>query len=80
MTPIDIEAVDFSQLTAAQRIALIGRIWDSIAEDEFQVPESHKQLIRQRLAQREANPGTDRPWEEVKREIQAERRADVDRG
>ena len=78
MTPV-LPDIDFDQYTVGQRLQLIERIWDTISEKDFVVPESHKELIRQRLAEREANPGTGRPWKESIREIQSEGRDHADR-
>ena len=69
--------IDLEKYTVGQRLQLIELIWQSIPEEEFVVPDSHKELIRQRIAQRDANPGGDQSWEEFKRELQAEGRGDV---
>jgi len=71
--------IDLDKYTVEQRLQLIERIWQSIRENEFPVPDSHKQLIKQRLAEREQNPGADTPWEEAKSEILAESRDNADR-
>ena len=78
MTPV-LPDIDFDQYTVGQRLQLIERIWETISEKDFVVPDSHMELIRQRIAAREANPGVDMPWEDVIREIQAEGQDNADR-
>ena len=77
MTPT-LPDIEFEKFTVLQRLELMGRIWDSIGANEFVVPESHKELIRQRIAQRKAHPGRDATWEEVKRDLQSESPGNVD--
>lgn len=58
-------------LTVAQRLDLIGELWDRIPDslDEFPVPEWHREELERRLAAADADPEAAIPWEEVKRRL-----------
>ena len=58
-------------LTVAQRLDLIGELWDRIPDslDEFPVPEWHREELERRLAAADADPDAAIPWEEVKRRL-----------
>ena len=66
-------AFDFRHLSIAERLELVGDIWDSIAEDadaaSFPVSDEDKALLDQRLADLEAHPEATIPWEEVRRRL-----------
>ena len=67
--------ISFDHLNVAERITLVQRIWDSIADDEKKlevIPEFREELSR-RLEAHRANPELSRPWEEVKARLQAKR-------
>lgn len=55
------------RLSVAERLELIEQIWDSLPEpvEPSEVPESHRELLTQRLAEANANPGAGKPWREV---------------
>jgi putative addiction module component (TIGR02574 family) len=65
-------AFDFRRLTIAERLQLVGDIWDSIAEDadadSLPVSDDDKALLDKRLADHEANPEA-APWSEVRRRL-----------
>ena len=62
---------EFDSAAPEQRIAFVQQLWDRIAENpsDVPVPESHIQLLKQRLKDYEDNPEQGRPWEEVKKEL-----------
>ncbi|MBU2531843.1 MAG: addiction module protein [Alphaproteobacteria bacterium] len=63
LTPDDIRA-----LSVEERLQLIEELWDSLADAEaLPVPDWHRQVISERLAAYERDPG--RPWDEVKADI-----------
>ena len=64
----------FDELTPDEKVQYVGALWDRIVDDQDQLPisEAHRALIRQRLADHQANPGAARPWSEVRREVEAE--------
>jgi putative addiction module component (TIGR02574 family) len=63
-----LKALGIDQLSVAQRILLVEEIWDSILDEEAQVPlnEAQRQDLQRRLAAYEANPKAGSSWEEVK--------------
>lgn len=74
-------AFDYRSLSIPERIALVGDIWDSIVEEAPDAafpltPELAAELDR-RVAEHEADPGSARPWDEVRAEIERDLR---DRG
>jgi putative addiction module component (TIGR02574 family) len=59
------------QLSAAERMALVQEIWDSIAASPEKVPitEVQKQELDRRLANLDANPGNVLTWEDIKARV-----------
>ena len=64
-----LDELKIAELTVAERLELIGELWDSLTEAEVPVPEWHKQEIERRLAADEAAPHEARPWEDVRRRL-----------
>ncbi|MEZ4587669.1 MAG: addiction module protein [Gemmatimonadales bacterium] len=66
-------AFDYRHLTIAERLELVGDIWDSIAEDadatSLPLSDDEKALLDKRLADLEANPSDTAPWSEVRRRL-----------
>jgi putative addiction module component (TIGR02574 family) len=56
------------KLSVAERIQLVEDIWDSIAADPEALPltEEQRAELDDRIDDAEANPGTGRPWSEVR--------------
>lgn len=54
-----------------ERIEYVQSLWDFIvgSPQEVPVPESHKQILDQRLKAFEASPDQGRPWSEVREEL-----------
>ncbi len=54
------------------RIDLVEAIWNTVAEesDHLPVPKWHKGILRQRLAEFEADPAPGASWEEVQRRLE----------
>lgn len=63
-----LQQLGIDRLNIAERIELIGAIWDSLAEsgEELPLPEWHRPEIERRRAAAEADPGAGIPWEVVK--------------
>ena len=64
---LTLEQFGIDRLSAADRIDLIGMIWDSIddAERVALVPAWHLEELARRKAAAEASPQASIPWEEV---------------
>lgn len=61
----------FDDLSLEDQIDYVQSLWDRIAAqpDQVPLPEWHRQVIRQRIAEHDANLSEGRPWEEVRSEI-----------
>lgn len=61
----------FDDLSPDDQIDYVQSLWDRIAAKPHQVPvpDWHRDVIRQRLADQEATPSGGKPWEEVRDEI-----------
>ena len=63
-----IDAVLISQvktLSVADRIELIGAVWETLSPCDVPISEEEKALLDARLADMEQNPGDQSPWSEV---------------
>ena len=58
---------EFSQLSKAEQVRYIQALWDQISErpEEIPVPESHLQLVEERLRRHRENPSAATPAFEV---------------
>ncbi|MGL4551725.1 MAG: addiction module protein [Gemmataceae bacterium] len=72
---VTIKELGIDRLSVSERLDLIEQIWDSlpgaVAPDE--VPEWHKEVLAERLAEVEANPGGGTPWREALAAIRSRR-------
>jgi len=53
------------RLTAADRLELIGVVWNTLSPEDVPVTEVEKSLLDRRLADLENNPQDQSPWPEV---------------
>ncbi len=65
MTP-SIHDLGIDQLSAENRLRLIGEIWDSLAADQLPIPNEHRDELDRRLAAADADPSAGKPSEEVR--------------
>lgn len=63
--------IGIEALTVAQRLELIGRLWDSIPDtpEALPVPEWHREELERRLEAADASPEAGIPWEQVRQEL-----------
>ena len=63
-----LKALGIDQLSVAQRVLLVEEIWDSIAEEEEELPltEAQRLDLQRRVAAYEANPKAGSSWDDVK--------------
>ncbi len=68
-----LDRLNLIPLSVAERIQLVGEIWDSIAEDEeeFELTDAQRDEIDRRLASLRENPDQVITWEELIARIQA---------
>lgn len=61
----------FDELNIDEQIEYVQALWDRIAakEDVVPVPDWHREILDERLADLDANPNAGRPWEEVKADL-----------
>lgn len=62
---------EFAAASREQQIELVHELWDQIAQDpeSVPVPESHRQIIKERLEAYRADPTAGLPWQEVRDRI-----------
>lgn len=61
-----LEQLGVDRMSVADRIELIGLIWDTIADTgPLAIPEWHRAILEERLAEADANPDAGVPWREV---------------
>jgi putative addiction module component (TIGR02574 family) len=65
---------DIERLTVAERLELIGTLWDSVpaSPEALPVPEWHQEELDRRLAKADAAPDESVPWEQVKSRLLGE--------
>lgn len=63
--------VNISQLSVAERIQLAEDLWDSIAEQQEELPlsEAQQKELDRRLENYQQNPTNGSSWEEVKKRL-----------
>lgn len=63
--------LEIDQLTIAQRLELIGQLWDSIPNsiEAMPIPEWHREELERRLAAADASPDAGIPWEQVRNRL-----------
>jgi putative addiction module component (TIGR02574 family) len=63
--------IEISQLSVAERIQLAEDLWDSILEQQNEIPltETQKQELDRRLERYQQDPTAGSSWEEVKQRL-----------
>lgn len=64
--------VDFAHWTVEEKMVLIERLWESIPDSEEAVPDWHLAILKERIAEADANPGSGSTWEEVRARLLAD--------
>lgn len=69
-----IDPTDLAHLSIPERILLVEKIWDSIADDQESLPVTQQQRdeLDRRLQSRRDHPNDGKPWEEVRDRLQGE--------
>jgi putative addiction module component (TIGR02574 family) len=67
--------LEYRSLPVAERLQLVGAIWDSIAEDQQTLPDhpSVVKVVRERKARYQSNPKSGVAWETAKKQIRSGR-------
>ena len=59
-----------ASLSPADRLELIGVVWDTLSPDDLPVTDAERSLLDARLADMERNPDDQSPWLEVKARLE----------
>lgn len=59
-----------TNLSPADRLELIGAVWDTLSPDDLSVTDAERALLDARLADMEQNPDEQSPWPEVKARLE----------
>jgi putative addiction module component (TIGR02574 family) len=72
--PLQVPPPGFTDLPVDEQIDYVQALWDVIAAhpEQVPVPEWHREILDERLAEYERNPNEGVPWEEFRAELQAE--------
>ena len=64
-------AIEIDNLSAEERLELIESLWESLVQDQSNIPvtEAQKRILDQRLDEIRAGDDAGIPWEEVKARI-----------
>lgn len=57
-------------LSEADRLELIGVLWDSLSHQDFPVTNAEKALLDARLADADTHPEDESPWPEAKARLE----------
>jgi putative addiction module component (TIGR02574 family) len=57
---------EITSLSPADRLELVGAVWDTLSPDDLPVTEAERALLDARLADMESSPDDQSPWPEVK--------------
>ncbi|MEX3556258.1 MAG: addiction module protein [Burkholderia gladioli] len=60
---------DIARLTAPERLALIGELWDSLSEEETPLPMAQFQELQRRMASFDHDRAHATSWEHLKTEL-----------
>lgn len=60
---------DITHLTAPERLALIGELWDSLTEEEMPLPMPQFQELQRRMASFESDRAHAVSWAHLKTEL-----------
>jgi putative addiction module component (TIGR02574 family) len=71
---LEVPPPGFTDLPVEQQIDYVQALWDVIAArpEAVPVPEWHREILAERLAEYERDPDEGRSWEEFRAELQAE--------
>ncbi len=57
------------QVSPMEKLQLGSVLWDETNEEEIDIPEEHKQIVRDRLIRMEEKPESCLSWEDIERKI-----------
>ncbi len=54
------------ELSSAERLELLEKLWDSLAEGDVPITDEERKLLDQRIADRDRAPQALNSWDEIK--------------
>ena len=68
---VPIPPAGFDNLSVDEQVEYVQSLWERISArpEDVAVPDWHRTVIRERLAQLDASPQAGRPWSEVRDEL-----------
>ena len=68
---MDMQLQEILDLSVAERILMVEKIWDSIDPAKIEMPAAHEQELDRRLARFEKGETTFTTWEAIKSQLAA---------
>jgi putative addiction module component (TIGR02574 family) len=59
-----------ASLSPADRLELIGAVWDTLSPDDLPVTDAERALLDARLADMETHPNDQSPWPDAKARLE----------
>ncbi|MEO6978715.1 MAG: addiction module protein [Mucilaginibacter sp.] len=66
-----VQMQEIMEMSVAERILMIEKIWDSIDHNSIETPASHQEELDRRLARFEKGETTFYSWADIKKELSA---------
>lgn len=66
-----VQIQEIMEMSVAERILMIEKIWDSIDHDNIETPAGHQQELDRRLARYEKGETSFFSWADIKNELNA---------
>ena len=60
---------ELARLSPEERLALIGQLWDSLADSEIPLPQAQQAELARRLASLDQDRAQSVPWEQLRAEL-----------
>ena len=64
-----VQMQDITEMSVAERILMVEKIWDSIDHDNIETPASHQEELDRRLARHEKGETAFFSWADIKKEL-----------
>lgn len=69
---MDVLPPHLAQLTPAEKLELIGLLWDSLEDKEVPLTPAQRADLEKRIEEDRLDPDEGQPWEEFKAELERE--------
>jgi putative addiction module component (TIGR02574 family) len=68
-----LDSDELARLSPAERLALIGQLWDSLRDTEIPLPEAQQAELARRLSSLDQDRTQAVPWEQLRAELDRRR-------